>query len=298
MKVELHGVTKRFGPREVLSGVRLELPAGSRTAMIGPNGSGKSTLARVIARLIRAEGVVLYDGTPAGDEAGLLRRISYLPQIAPRIQAPSAELVDAICALRGTDPERVWSLAAELGLGSVAARATDFQDLSGGMKQKLMLALCLAQRAELMILDEPTASLDPDARERFFAVFAELPPETTVLLSSHRIEELRALADRILILDEGRVAFAGEAGGFLRARATARIEVRCRPSGRAADWLREAGFAHGANGRWRLETPAERKMAMIQQLITALGAAVEDLQVHEAERLDGDGAAPPAEDVA
>jgi ABC-2 type transport system ATP-binding protein len=288
MKIELRGVTKRYGARAALSGVTLELPSGSRTAMIGPNGSGKSTLARVIARLVRAEGEVLYDGRPPADETALLRRIAYLPQIAPRIQAPADELVEAICALRGLDPARVWTLAGELGLGAAAARGTDFQDLSGGMKQKLMLALSIAQRAELMILDEPTASLDPDARERFFAAFAALPPETTVLLSSHRIEELRALAGRVLILDEGRIAFLGEAGGFLRERSTARIEVRCRPGAAATAWLRDAGFARGAGDRWRLETPAERKMAMIQQLIGALGAAVEDLQVHEAERLDAE----------
>ena len=286
MKLELRGVCKRYGAHEVLRDVSAEFPAGSRTALIGPNGSGKSTLARVIARLVRAEGSVLYDGAPAGDEAVLLRRIAYLPQIAPRIQAPASELVEAICTLRGIAPQSVWTLAESLGLTVGSARDTDFQDLSGGMKQKLMLALCLAQRAELMILDEPTASLDPDARARFFAAFSALPEETTVLLSSHRLEELRALAGRVLILDEGRVAYTGEAGGFLRERATTRIEVRCHANGPAAAWLLDAGFARGEGGRWRLETPTEQKMATIKSMIAALGAAVEDLQVHEAERLE------------
>ncbi len=288
MKVELLGVIKRYGAREVLRGVACVLPTGSRTAMIGPNGSGKSTLARVIARLVRAEGSVLYDGAPAGDEAALLRRIAYLPQIAPRIQAPSGELVEAICMLRDLDQESVWALAGALGLPSQSARTTDFQDLSGGMKQKLMLALCLTQRAELMILDEPTASLDPAARECFFDAFRALPAETTVLLSSHRLEELRALADRILILDEGRIAHFGPAEHFLRDRATSRIEVRCAANGSAAAWLREAGFARNAGGRWQVETPADQKMEVIKRMITALGAAVEDLQVHESERLEED----------
>ncbi len=103
--------------------------------------------------------------------------------------------------------------ALELDLGELGSRL--FRSLSGGTKQKLLITLALAADASLLVLDEPTASLDARARERFFPLVEELAPDATLLLCSHRLEEVRQLVDHVLMLAEGRLVYDGPAARFL-----------------------------------------------------------------------------------
>lgn len=216
MRIELRGVTKRFRAVAALRDVTLTVPAGRRVALVGPNGSGKSTLTRAILGLISVEGEVLLDGrSPFADRVAVASRLAYVPQTAPALSAPVSDVVRLVCETRGISVTRIAAAAARFDLDILELRARPFRNLSGGMKQKLLLALAFAARPSLLILDEPTASLDTQARERFLELCAELPAQTTLLLCSHRLEELTALADHVVALEDGRVAHDGPLSSFL-----------------------------------------------------------------------------------
>jgi ABC-2 type transport system ATP-binding protein len=120
--------------------------------------------------------------------------------------------VRAVAELRGVDIREIHRLASALELSLDEVRTRPVRALSGGMKQKLMIALALASPVSLLVLDEPTASLDTRAREAFFSLYAERAGHATLLLSSHRVDEVERLADRVIGLEGGRVAFDVPAG--------------------------------------------------------------------------------------
>jgi ABC-2 type transport system ATP-binding protein len=216
MRVEVKEAAKRYGKVEALRGVSLEIPAGRRVALVGPNGSGKSTLLRAMLGLIDCEGTVLLDGrSPYDDRVELARRLAYVPQVAPALGATVKEVIDLVTLTRGLPRGAIAEVAKKLSLDVEAIRARPFRNLSGGMKQKLLLATAFAARPALLVLDEPTASLDAGTRERFFELCEALAPQTTVLLCSHRIEELRQLAQHVVALEDGRITFEGTAEEYL-----------------------------------------------------------------------------------
>ena len=216
MRIEARDLSKRFGAARALAGVSFEIESGARVALLGPNGSGKSTLNRAVLGLYRVEGELRVGGCdPFKARAELARRVAYVPQIAPQLAASVGELVATVCALRDVAPARVEQLACELelSLGELAPRA--FRSLSGGMKQKLLVALALAAEPELLVLDEPTGSLDAASRARVLALVAAQARGATLLLCSHRLEEVRQLAGEVLVLAEGRVARRSGLEAFL-----------------------------------------------------------------------------------
>ncbi len=289
MRIEAHGLGKRFGEVVALRDVSFDVPVGSRVALVGPNGSGKSTLNRALMGLLRYEGEIRIDGrSPREERVAIAARMAYVPQIAPSLAAPVRELVRAVVRVRGGEAAAVEKLAAQLDLdlGTVADRP--FRGLSGGMKQKLLLALALAARPSLLVLDEPTGSLDARTRERFFPLFQELTPETTVVLCSHRLEEVRQLVDRVLLLEEGRLAYEGAAADFLAAGARSLVEV-CAEGDAAEAWLREHGFRRGT-GRWWVRSVSQaEKLRLLSRLTADLAGSVRDLNVRDLEVLDIDG---------
>lgn len=204
--IDVCSVSKSFGPLRVLSDVTLRIEPGERVAFIGSNGSGKTTLLRAILGLVRVQGVITIGGVDvARDPLRALRRVAYIPQVAPPLEAPVREVVVASSRLRGIRPERVAECAARLGLSLPACEGSRFRDLSGGMKQKLLAAMALASDAEVMICDEPTANLDVAARGSFFDEMRARAAGRTVVLCSHRVEEVKKLVTRVVELEEGRV---------------------------------------------------------------------------------------------
>jgi ABC-type multidrug transport system ATPase subunit len=286
VRVELRELGKRFGRTTALHGVTLELPAGSRTALIGPNGSGKSTLVRALMGMLTATGEVRFDGEPAGDDRRpLARRIAYVPQIAPRLAAPVRDVVRAVAGLRERTWERVATVAAvlDVDLGSLAKRP--FRALSGGQRQKVLASLALVADAELLLLDEPTASMDPRSRAAFFQLVEALPASTTILLCSHRLDEIRRLVDRVVVLAEGRLAWHGGAAAYIDDHADAIVEVDA-DGEPAAEWLRGRGFTRGATGWWSRSLPVHERARLLGEIGKHLNGQLRDVMARDVERLE------------
>ncbi len=289
MRIELHGVVKSFGDVVALRDVTATIPAGAKVGIVGPNGSGKSTLLRVLIGVLRAEGSVRLDGLdPLVDHAALAPRMAYVPQIAPQIAAPVNELVRAVASVRGIGVEAVTRTAARLDLRIEDVASRPFRGLSGGTRHKMLIALALAAPASLVILDEPTASLDADARDRFFHLFGEATRSATVVLCSHRIEEMRHMVDHVVAMNEGRLTYQGEAGEYLERRAVALLQV-CVSDGVAQPWLAGHGFDRGTHGWWARTVTHAEKMTILPELTERLGGELQDIHIQDLERVEVPG---------
>ncbi len=286
MRVDLTSVGKRFERVVALRGVTASIPSGARVALIGPNGSGKSTLTRVIMGLLGHDGAVRLDGKdPFRERAAIAGRLAYVPQIAPQTSAPVGELVRALCAVRGLMPARVDAIAARLELDLAAIRRRPFRGLSGGTRQKVLLALALACDASLYILDEPTASLDARARQGFFALYEELAGAATLILCSHRLEEIRRLVDHVIQLEDGQIVYQGSVERFLAASGAAVVE--CRVADHAdLGWLRANGFALGARGWWVRTVGQTDKLALVPAALAALDGTLRDITVRDLDQVE------------
>jgi ABC-2 type transport system ATP-binding protein len=297
VRIEAHTLTKRFGRVTALDGVSFGFAPRSRVALVGPNGSGKTTLNRILMGLVAFEGSARIDGLcPFRDRGVLAPRIAYVPQIAPQLAAPVGEVVAAIARVRALEPRAIAHAARELGLDVAAIARLPFRSLSGGTRQKLSIALALASRASCLILDEPTGSLDAHARERFFAVVEALAPGATLLLCSHRLDEIRALVDHVLLLEDGRVAYDGAAGAFLERCALATIDVWSEGED-AAGWLLARGFHHTPSGVWRRTVSHAEKMKLLPEISRELGAGLRNLSARDLDGIHPGGAPPDLERV-
>jgi ABC-type multidrug transport system ATPase subunit len=283
MRIELDQVTKQYGKVTALDRVTLDVPDGARVALLGANGSGKTTLTRVMMGLVRHRGEVRFGGAPRTPE--LAARIAYVPQISPPWSATVEEVVGAIAQLRAVPPARVAALAAELALRIDAVAARPFRSLSGGNRQKLLIALALAAAPSVAILDEPTASLDAGARQRFFDLAGERFGRATVILCSHRLDELRTLVDHVVVLADGRVAWQGAASRYLEEHVASVIELLVAETVDGDAWLRCHGFARGAAGWWRRPADVAEKLTVVPAALAALGARVRDIAVRDSDRI-------------
>lgn len=287
MRIELEQVSKRYGAVTALDRVSLDIPAGRRVALIGPNGSGKTTMTRAIMGLIAHDGAVRLDGQPPFHRrAELARGLAYVPQQAPQMAATVGEIVATLSALRGLPADRVADLAAELDLDLGRMRRKPFRSLSGGTKQKLLIALALVAAPRLLVLDEPTASLDPRARARFASLQRERSPGATVILCSHRLEEIRALVDHVVALEDGRVVYDGPAAEYLDARVAAVLELRVDGE---APWLVDNGFTAQAGGWWTRTATQQDKMTLLPAAVDALGARLRNLSVRDMDLVELEG---------
>ncbi|NIP56557.1 MAG: ATP-binding cassette domain-containing protein, partial [Gemmatimonadetes bacterium] len=187
-----------------------EVEAGERVALLGANGAGKTTLLRCLLGLVPFEGEVRVDGLDAVREGvDARRRIGYVPQRAPVSDLPVGEFVTLVAGLRGVPVAKVARRLGGLGLDLEREASKPLRALSGGMLQKALLALVLSNGARVLLLDEPTGNLDPAARAGFLSALEEVDPGTTVILASHRLSDVQAVARRILVLHEGGIAFDG-----------------------------------------------------------------------------------------
>ena len=204
--IQFQNVAKTFRRIRVLDGINLEIGLGERVALIGSNGAGKTTLIRCLLGEYTHDGAVAIDGrSPRKDRTAVLGAIGFVPQLPPPLKMPVGQLVEFAASLCGSDPRRIHDLAARLGLDIAAIAARPFVKLSGGMKQKLLIGIALGRDAKVLVLDEPAANLDPEARKIFFELLAERAETATMLISSHRLNEVSTLVNRVIELDMGKV---------------------------------------------------------------------------------------------
>ncbi len=264
--IRVHDLRKRYGAVTAVDGLSFDVAPGETFALIGPNGAGKTTTLKCLLGLVRPEAGTLAIGAEqrAPHDPLARRALGYVPQ---RVEFPagrtSAEVLGFFAALRGLGRDAVDAALARVGMSGHALRRAS--ELSGGYVQRLSLAQALLGDPALLVLDEPTASLDPQATWEFRSLVLELKAQgKTIVLCSHLLAEVERLADRVLILVGGR-AVALERMDELRARQVraTRLVVTCADGTAHAEALLDArGVAHEALDARRLAIAARDAEAM------------------------------------
>jgi ABC-2 type transport system ATP-binding protein len=222
--IEARGLTKRFGAILALDRLDLVVPRGSIFGLLGPNGAGKTTTIRILTGLARSTaGSASVAGVEVSlDEPELHRRLGYLDQ-DPRFYGwmKGRELLELVGRLHGLRASalqsRVTEMLARTGLSAAAERRIG--GYSGGMRQRLGIAQALLHGPQILFLDEPVSSLDPEGRSDLLELIAGLRGEATVVFSTHLLSDVERICDRIAILDRGRRVTEGPLGELLAAHA-------------------------------------------------------------------------------
>jgi ABC-2 type transport system ATP-binding protein len=214
--VRVTGLTKSFGRTPALAGVTFSAGTGV-TGLLGPNGAGKTTLLRILATVLAPDGgaVQLLGGNPqdADDRLAIRRRLGYLPQEPGFHRGFTVfEFVDYVAILKELSDRRarhdeVRRVIDLVGLSDVSDRR--IRALSGGMKRRVGVAQAVLGDPDLVVLDEPTAGLDPEQRLRFRDLVSRIGEGRCVLLSTHQTEDVAALCAHVVVVDRGRVVFDG-----------------------------------------------------------------------------------------
>lgn len=227
--IRLENVIKTFRGARVLDGISLNVELGERIALIGSNGAGKTTLIRCLLGEYVHDGVVTIDDiNPRKARADVLAQVGFVPQLPPPLKMPVGQLINFAARLCGSEPSRIDDIAKRLGLQIDGIRSRQFVRLSGGMKQKLLIAIALGRDARLLIMDEPAANLDPEARKIFFDILAERVKDATMIISSHRLDEVSALVNRVVEMDTGRIVLDDKVAdmGALHSRLDCQIVLK------------------------------------------------------------------------
>jgi ABC-2 type transport system ATP-binding protein len=274
----LRGVRHHYGKTLALDGLDLALPAGQVLALLGPNGAGKSTAISLLLGLQRADaGSADLFGLPpqsldARRRAGVMLQSAAVPDTLK-----VRELIDLTRAYY-PQPRSVADLVALAGLDGLMARR--YGQLSGGQQRRVQFALAVCGRPELLFLDEPTTGLDIDARQTLWKAIRELRAQgCAVLLTTHYLEEAEALADRVVVVNHGRVVAEGSVAQ-IRAHVAQR-RIRCTsalPAERVQGW---PGVQVVQRDGARLEIVAEAAESVVRRLL-AEDAALSDLEVQRA----------------
>lgn len=202
--MNIKNLVKSFKSNRVLNNLNLKIDPSERVALVGHNGCGKTTLIRCILGLYQFEGHIDILGNNIKTEREkALKKIAFVPQSPPALKGTVSEIIALVSELSDFSVSQIGPIAKELGLTLEDCLSTPFKNLSGGMKQKLLIAIALARKPAILVMDEPSANLDPKARAVFFRQLSELPKETTMLLTSHRVDELSGLVSRVIELDNG-----------------------------------------------------------------------------------------------
>jgi heme ABC exporter ATP-binding subunit CcmA len=279
--IEFEQISKRYGGVLAVDALSMTVERGEILALVGPNGAGKTTLIRTLLGLVRpTSGTVRVAGHDTQrDGIAVRRQIGYLPQRAvlyPNLTV--SENLAFLAQIRDVAPARMTETIRLLRLTEVANRAA--RTLSGGTLQRLSLAQALLADPPILVLDEPTANLDPPSVAIFKALVRELQPAgKTMLLASHILSDVQELADRVAILDRGRlvaldnVARLAEQCALLDRMQIDLAEV----AGFEVNLARQAGAAAAELRGAALEivVAREHKLAVLEALLTA-GAKIRD----------------------
>ena len=301
--VRTRDLTKRYGDVVALRGVELEIGVGGIVGLVGPNGAGKTTLVEILEGLRRPDGgeVRVLGLDPRAEGERLRERMGVQLQETSLPGGLRVEETARLFAAFYADPRPVADVLRQVGLDGAAEHRVE--DLSGGQRQRLALALALLPDPELLVLDEPTAGLDPEGRRALHEDLAALGAEgRTILLTTHYIEEAEKLCDRVLMIRDGEIVADGSP-----------VELTARARGRATLWLavdgeldpgplRAAGLEpEGTEGGYHRFGAPDTATALeaLRPLLARDGLEVEDLRLRRPTLEDlylelmGAGGAPP-----
>jgi ABC-2 type transport system ATP-binding protein len=205
--IEVTNLTKKFGAHLSLDSVSCTFKDGDSIALMGANGAGKTTLIRSILGYYHPDGgeVLINGQNPIKERTNVLKDISFVPQLPPPIKLSIEELMHYISVSADVDKERIKHYANEMKLDINENMNKSFFKLSGGMKQKLLIAISLAKKSSIIIYDEPTANLDPKARDDFYRLLQQNEGQKTLLFVTHRLEEVKELVNRQIYMDMGKI---------------------------------------------------------------------------------------------
>jgi ABC-2 type transport system ATP-binding protein len=252
--IQFQSVSKTFRGRAVLDQVDLSLDQSSRVALVGSNGAGKTTLIRCLLGEYACAGQVLVGGMdPRQHRQEVLGRIGFVPQLPPPLKMPVGELIGFAASVSDSDPERMEGVARELGLDVASIRRQPFVKLSGGQKQKLLIAVALGRTCDILVMDEPAANLDPESRQVFFRLLSECDDGVVMVMSSHRLDEVAALVNRVVELDRGQIVLDDHVADTVDPRAVQACRiVLAKPEAALGKALDEWGFKQDNDGlEWR-----------------------------------------------
>jgi len=287
--IDIASLGKRYKGVAALAGVCASVPMGRVIGLLGHNGAGKSTLIKLILGLIKPTSgqVTVLGESPWGQNAvSLRRRIGYLPEsVAFYGNLTGSEVIRYLAGLKRAPQQQAGRLLERVGLGHAKDRR--ISTYSKGMKQRLGLAQALLASPELVVLDEPTAGLDPQATRELYEIVGELRAEGhSVLVSSHVLAELEPHIDSALILRQGELLAAGSIGDLRRQSGLPGIVmVQLKGSSDPAEFVRKLdalGLVHEVrhDGQFNLQIAEGGKLALLQQL--ASDSAIDDIVVKEA----------------
>ncbi|MQY03340.1 ATP-binding cassette domain-containing protein [Actinomadura macrotermitis] len=287
--IEASGLRRSFGGTAVLDGVDLSVPAGTVFALLGPNGAGKTTIVKILTTLLRADGGrARVAGHPVDTEPDAVRAaIGVTGQYAAvdRLLTAHENLVlmaDLLHLGRAEGRRRAAGLLARFDLEDAARRPV--ATFSGGMRRRLDLAMTLVGRPRVIFLDEPTTGLDPRSRRGMWQIVRELVADgVTIFLTTQYLDEADRLADRIAVLDRGRIVAEGTAAELKRLVPGGHIRLR---------FAEEAGFTAAAgllpaavldDEELTLQVPGDGDVRALQDVLGRLGSAgiaAAELAVH------------------
>jgi ABC-2 type transport system ATP-binding protein len=213
--IQVRDLKKKYSALTAVDGVSFSIPKGCCFGLLGPNGAGKTTLIEIIEDIISAtSGEIFYKGRPRSanfrEEVGIMfQQTALLAFLSVR------EILKTFASLYH-DPADVDQLMVQCHLENIQSRMND--QISGGQKQRLLLALALVNKPELLFLDEPSTGLDPQARQNLWKIVESIKAQNkTIILTTHYMEEAQNLCDQIVIMDQGRIIAMGTPDELIRA---------------------------------------------------------------------------------
>ncbi len=218
ISIEIQGLTKNYGKKTALSEVSLSIPQGM-FGLLGPNGAGKTTLMKVLTTLLKkTDGEVTVCGIPIENSRQIRNITGYLPQDFSMYGNMNAyEALDYLAVLSGMSRNerkiKVPEMLEKVNL--LEKKKTKIRSMSGGMKRRLGIAQAIIHDPKVIIVDEPTAGLDPEERIRFRNLLCEIAKDRIVLLSTHIVGDIEATCENIVVLNQGKICFDGHVSDLL-----------------------------------------------------------------------------------
>ncbi len=287
LPLRIEGLVKRFGELIAVDGITLELKSGECLGLLGPNGAGKTTLIRsIVGRVIPDAGTASVFGDPA-DSAGARAALGWVPQeLALYPKLTCRENLESFGQYHGLR-RAALKTAVEwcLDWAALTDRAQEpVNNLSGGMKRRLNMAAGLIHRPQVILMDEPTVGVDPQARNRIFEMIEKLHGEgVSMIYTTHYMEEAERLCDRIAIIDHGRIIALGTKDELVRKAFASRNEVLARFASvddSVAAWVQQRGGLY-ENGMAQFTIEHATEIAGLLDAATKAGHELADISLRK-----------------